>query len=299
MKHENTRALYAYWNDLRAGRPAPYRSELDPRAIAALLESTFILEHGQAAAPRFRLAGTRLCDQFGMELRGMSALSLWHGEGRAEMRDLLKNVVTQPGVGYAACTVETRAGYLFEAEFLFLPLYSDLGVMNRILGCGHYMSGRDAAFGAQEPVHHWVDAVTLAPVGDAPPGAPERGGDADRAETPGAPAPGDAPLFSRNPYAGRVSIDGFSRRRTDQDPGARPRAPARNDAASKIAEIAAGARARRTRESRRALLYAIDGGVQDKSAVARHAADQEKDRGPTPDRPPHLRLVGGDEPQTD
>lgn len=143
MKHETTQALHAYWNALRAERVAPFRSELDPRAIAPLLANTFILETAPHAAPRFRLAGTRLCAQFGMELRGMSALSLWHGDGRREMRALLDQVIEAPAVGHAACTVETRGGHLFPAEFLFLPLYSDTGELNRILGCGCYMARQE------------------------------------------------------------------------------------------------------------------------------------------------------------
>lgn len=161
MKHENTRALYRYWNDLRAGRNAPYRSELDPRAIATLLESTFILEHGGVSTPRFRLAGTRLCDQFGMELRGMSALALWHGDCRSRMKNLLEQVVTEPCIGHVACTVETRGGYLFDAEFLYLPLRSDLGEMTRILGCGYYMGGGELGLPGQEPIHHWIENVNV------------------------------------------------------------------------------------------------------------------------------------------
>lgn len=167
MKHENTRRLFAYWNALREGRMAPYRSEVDPRAIAPLLESTFILEHYDGGAPRFRLAGTRLCDQFGLELRGMSALALWHGESRTQLRSLLANVVTKPVIGHVACTVETRGGHLFDAEFLYLPLRSDLGEMTRILGCGYYMRGFEHTIPGHEPIHHWIDAVNEYPI-DAP-----------------------------------------------------------------------------------------------------------------------------------
>lgn len=164
MKHENTRRLFAYWNSLREGRLAPYRSEVDPRSIAPMLESTFILEHSDAGAPRFRLAGTKLCDQFGLELRGMSALALWHGESRSQLRGLLADVVAKPVIGHVACTVETRGGHLFDAEFLYLPLRSDLGEMTRILGCGYYMRGFEHTLPGHEPIHHWIDAVNEYPI---------------------------------------------------------------------------------------------------------------------------------------
>lgn len=161
MKHENTKALYRYWNELRAGRAAPYRSELDPRAISHLLESTFILEHPRAGAARFRLAGTKLCEQFGMELRGMSALALWHGDCRKRVKELLTEVVETPRIGHVSCTVETRSNQQFEAEFLYLPLRSDLGEMTRIVGCGYYMAPAEAEFSGYEPLHHWIDTINV------------------------------------------------------------------------------------------------------------------------------------------
>jgi len=169
MKHKNTLALYDYWNSLRAGRVAPYRSEISPRAISGLLESTFILEHVGDSNIRFRLAGTKLCENFGMELRGMSALALWHGECRNQARDMIQNVVTNPSVGHISCTVETQMGYLFDAEFLYMPLRSDFGDISRILGCGYYMGPsesnkvmpelQDLGTLGNEPFHHWIDSV--------------------------------------------------------------------------------------------------------------------------------------------
>lgn len=161
MQHENTKALYRYWNNLRAGRAAPYRSELDPRAISHLLESTFILEHPRGGTPRFRLAGTKLCEQFGMELRGMSALSLWQGDCRKQVKELLDEVVATPRIGHVSCTVETRSNHKFDAEFLYLPLRSDLGEMSRIVGCGYYMAPAEAEFAGYEPIHHWINAVNV------------------------------------------------------------------------------------------------------------------------------------------
>ena len=54
MDHPNTQALYRYWNDLRAGRDAPCRSEVDPRRISGCLETMFILEALDNGQLRFR-----------------------------------------------------------------------------------------------------------------------------------------------------------------------------------------------------------------------------------------------------
>ena len=43
MKHPSTRALYAYWDEKRGGRPAPDRADIDPAAIRHALGDTFML----------------------------------------------------------------------------------------------------------------------------------------------------------------------------------------------------------------------------------------------------------------
>lgn len=160
MKHHKVRELYEYWDTLRRNRPAPYRSELDPRAIASLLDCTFVLEHLGPLDIRFRLAGTRLCDQFGMELRGMSALAFWHGDGRDRIRKMLGRVVDEPVVSHVAATIETREGHLYDAEFLYMPLLSDFGEITRVLGCGCYQPHAEDDGGSLDPLHHWVDRVS-------------------------------------------------------------------------------------------------------------------------------------------
>lgn len=161
MRHPKTRALYDYWNSIRDGRLAPFRSEIEPREIAPLLDSTFILEAQNRDSVRFRLAGTKLCESFGMELRGMSALALWHGDCRARVRDVMHRVVTEPCIGHVSCTVENRGGFQYEAEFLYMPLRSDMGEMTRVLGCGYYMGEERAFAKLYDPIHHWVDRVRL------------------------------------------------------------------------------------------------------------------------------------------
>ena len=58
MKHPSSRALYAYWDKLRAGRAAPERGELDPGAIRSILGDVMILEVGGPHRYAVRLAGT-------------------------------------------------------------------------------------------------------------------------------------------------------------------------------------------------------------------------------------------------
>ena len=87
--------------------------------------------------------------------------ALWHGESRDKVRELLDEVVESPRIGHVSCTVETRSNQKFEAEFLYLPLRSDLGEMTRIVGCGYYMAPAEAEFAGYEPIHHWINTVNV------------------------------------------------------------------------------------------------------------------------------------------
>src|SRR5262245_53611829 len=80
MRQHSTQALLRYWNEVRAGRFAPHRLEIEPSRIAAILSETFLLECVDAATYRYRLAGTRLCAWFGAELRGHDFLEGWRAE---------------------------------------------------------------------------------------------------------------------------------------------------------------------------------------------------------------------------
>jgi PAS domain len=56
MKREASVNLLQYWNDLREGRRAPRRTEIEPSNIKTLLGDTFILETAGRGEAVFRLA---------------------------------------------------------------------------------------------------------------------------------------------------------------------------------------------------------------------------------------------------
>ncbi len=63
MQQPTSRQLYAYWDRVRNGRIAPKRFEIEPAKIAPLLPETFITEATGLRTYRFRLAGTKICEQ--------------------------------------------------------------------------------------------------------------------------------------------------------------------------------------------------------------------------------------------
>src|SRR5580765_286712 len=98
MKLDGSIALFQYWNRLRAGRPAPKRTEVEPADIKTLLADTFILEKDGRGEAVFRLAGTRLCATYGRELKGFSFPSLWREKDQRLVSRLVHGVFEQKSV---------------------------------------------------------------------------------------------------------------------------------------------------------------------------------------------------------
>jgi hypothetical protein len=96
MNNAASSTLFAYWDQLRAGRPAPDRAEIDPRAIAPVLGDTFILEAGRDGTLTYRLAGSRACALFARELKGSGFLDTFTGEARSALVRSLGDALAAP-----------------------------------------------------------------------------------------------------------------------------------------------------------------------------------------------------------
>lgn len=96
MKQSPPDALYAYWTTLRGTAVAPRRFDIEPSRIAPLLSHTFILEKLGPRDYRYRIAGTSICQLFGLELREQS---FFDGFGAADVVALERAlaVVTRRG----------------------------------------------------------------------------------------------------------------------------------------------------------------------------------------------------------
>ncbi len=135
MRHAGSQELFEYWNLLRAGRPAPERSEVEPSDIRTILGDTFILEVSlQLRSISFRLAGTRLCAAHGRELKGLGFLALWQEEDNFDIARAVNRVYQEYEpmlLSYVALTEEKRA---LEYEAVMLPLMPAAGGNARLLG---------------------------------------------------------------------------------------------------------------------------------------------------------------------
>jgi hypothetical protein len=113
---------------------APYRFEIDPAKIAALLPETFIAECEGRPGFRIRLAGTKICEQFGRELRGIDFLALWTGKDRDTVASLIGKVINDGAVAHGRFRATTRTGRKVSFEFVLLPLIHNGTAANRLLG---------------------------------------------------------------------------------------------------------------------------------------------------------------------
>jgi hypothetical protein len=126
----------AYWDGVRNGRPVPSRADIDPRGMQSALEFAFILERIAPGIARFRLAGMHLNDLMGMEVRGMPLTAIFTPESRSKISEAVEAVCETPQITTITLKGERGIGRQYlDAQLLLCPLKSDLGDVNRILGC--------------------------------------------------------------------------------------------------------------------------------------------------------------------
>ncbi|MEJ8574536.1 PAS domain-containing protein [Microbaculum marinum] len=134
LKHTACRTLYAYWDLLRAGRPAPPRADVEPAEIGRILSDTFILEVPDAATFAYRLAGTRVCACFGRELKGENWLAAWTNRDRETLATLMLSIVRDGASAAIEFTGTNAHGQATPFETLLLPLKHRGPGYTRILG---------------------------------------------------------------------------------------------------------------------------------------------------------------------
>lgn len=122
LKHVSTRLLYAYWNERRGDRAAPERGDIEPGGLHRALGDSFVLAFDPPGGHPFRIAGTRVCGLFGLELRNKPFEALWQRGGRARLHNLIATVADEALGVVAGATGYTGEGDTIDLELLLLPL---------------------------------------------------------------------------------------------------------------------------------------------------------------------------------
>ena len=122
-----------YWNGLRGNRPAPLRSELDPSALRHFLPHLFILTAPGPNELIFALAGTRVCELFDKELRGLDFSSIWLETAEGRPVEIAENILLYERPALLDVHLSPTGGD-HPYDLLMMPLRSTGHGSDRILG---------------------------------------------------------------------------------------------------------------------------------------------------------------------
>jgi hypothetical protein len=122
LRLATTKGLFAHWDRLRGERAAPTRGDIDPAHLRNFLSDVFMLDAQPWQEGRIRLAGTRICELFGRELKGQRLPELWFESERAEITRLIGAVTGGMHGLVASLTGETSQGRELDLEMLLLPV---------------------------------------------------------------------------------------------------------------------------------------------------------------------------------
>ena len=122
MKHPASREFFAYWDGKRGDARAPERSDIEPNAVRERLGDIFVLSC-EANYP-FRVAGTRVCAMFGLDLKDKSFPALFAADSRSEIEEIVGAVADEMLPAIAGLTATSSRGTLSHLELLLLPFNS-------------------------------------------------------------------------------------------------------------------------------------------------------------------------------
>jgi hypothetical protein len=141
MQNTTTQILYKYWNEVRGDRMAPRRFEIEPARFATILPETFMIECEPGQGYRFRLAGTRVTEKLGYELRGRDLSDLVQEQESSSLSPLLTSISEQGAVGVLRIEMVAGDGRTALFEVVILPLVHTDNHITRLLGaistCNH------------------------------------------------------------------------------------------------------------------------------------------------------------------
>lgn len=128
------RMLLRSWTELRGGRSAPNRHDLDLRHLRHLVPYLFIAEHRGGGGYVWRLAGTGLCDLHRRELTGHDLLAAWDAFEQGVLLRFLSGVTLSHKQAVLRLAYVTDRHQQIDAEMLALPLIAADGATTHVLG---------------------------------------------------------------------------------------------------------------------------------------------------------------------
>ncbi|MGD1876158.1 MAG: PAS domain-containing protein [Kiloniellaceae bacterium] len=129
------KVLFAYWQELRRGRTAPARADIDPSRIVPVLPHIGLFDvEENPRRYRIRLIGTRIVNWYGCDMTGRYLDELDFGTGPAFTFSTLDQVVDKIVPGYMSGEYTKQDGRTIRYERLYLPLSNDSKTVNMLIG---------------------------------------------------------------------------------------------------------------------------------------------------------------------
>lgn len=136
MRNAASLEIYAYWNELRQDRDAPFRSDIDPMQVRSVLPDLFMLKHEGGSELRFGLTGTRLYNLFQTELGGTDFHRIWHADVAGYASNIASGVMEHKLPVIFELQGKTIDGFEIQSmEMVLLPLADEKNSSYRLLGC--------------------------------------------------------------------------------------------------------------------------------------------------------------------
>lgn len=127
--------LERYWRQIRRADRLPARTDVDPARIDTCLPHSFIVERVAPGVLRLRVAGSRLSDALGMEVRGMPLSALFLPEGRDVLAARIDEVFDGPRIMEFPVRSPRGLGRpAMAGRLLILPLLDGEGRVTRAMG---------------------------------------------------------------------------------------------------------------------------------------------------------------------
>lgn len=134
MRQTTSIDIFTYWEQIRGNADAPLRSLIQPSAVSHILPELFILENTVDDNPRFRLAGTAICNLMGREIRGENFAALWAGSQQEDPVRIAAGVMTHVVPALITATGYCISGRSATFEMVLMPLRTAADTCDRLLG---------------------------------------------------------------------------------------------------------------------------------------------------------------------
>ncbi|OCJ12787.1 PAS domain-containing protein [Rhizobium sp. AC27/96] len=135
MRQATSIEIFTYWERIRGDADAPMRNLIQPSAVSHILPELFILENTADDNPRFRLAGTAICNLMGREIRGENFAALWAGSQQEDPVRIAAGVMTHVVPALINATGYCISGRSMTFELVLMPLRTSGNTCDRLLGC--------------------------------------------------------------------------------------------------------------------------------------------------------------------